>query len=441
MTIPERFFSNPLDWLHQSKWFGMKMDLDNISLLMERLDSPHRKLKVIHVAGTNGKGSTCAMIYSILREAGFSAGLYTSPHLVSERERIEVNGEWISEEDFIQEMGRLQEIVEDENKKNLLKPTYFELMTAAAIHYFWRRKVDFVVLETGMGGRLDSTNIVNSQIQVITNIDLDHTQYLGKTIVEIAREKAGIIKSGSVVLTGASGEALEVIRENCCRLNVPCLEYPGHIQARLLERNLAAQKISVQTSRNIYTFHLPLLGEYQLANAGLAAGAIEALSEQGLQIDKRTLEKGMEKTKWPGRFQIISKNPVIVLDAAHNPAGVQALFKTWKSYFGSQKAHVIFGALTDKDYRGMIASLAPLASRVSLIQIQSSRAADVNDLRKIWMEYVGEGKIEIISVQDLLTSLADKSKNSEYVLVSGSIYLLGQFMEELQKSGMFKIVS
>lgn len=442
MTSPESSsYSDPLDWLHQSKWFGMKMDLDNIKILMKRLDSPHLKLKVIHVAGTNGKGSTCSMIYSVLRSAGFSVGLYTSPHLISERERIQVNGEWIPEEDFSEEIKYLQRIVSDKSHQGALKPTYFELMTAAAIHYFWREKMDYVVMETGMGGRLDSTNVVHSQIQIITNIDLDHTQYLGKTVQEIASEKAGIIKPDSIVLTGAAGPALEVIRQTCRQLAVPCLEYPRDIRVQLLERNLSGQKLTIQTAKNEYTLNLHLLGEYQLANAGLAVGAIETLQSGGHGISSSIIQHGIEKAEWPGRFQIISKRPLIVLDAAHNPAGIQALVETWKSYFNLARAHVVFSALSDKDYRGMIRILAPIAERVSLVQIESKRAADLQDLKKEWLNYIGEEKLELTTLKDLMKEFNKESKTPQNILISGSIYLLGQAFEEFQRAGMFKIAS
>ncbi len=425
-------YKDALGWLNQSEQFGMKLDLENIRRILEVLGNPQNQYPIIHIAGTNGKGSTSAMIASILTEAGFSVGLYTSPHLISPRERIQSRGIPISENAFTSGINRLKEAVNSLNKNSAMTPTYFELMTALALDYFKEEKNNFVVLETGMGGRLDSTNIVNSKIQVITNIDLDHTQYLGKTVEEIALEKAGIIKSGSYVVTGAEEKALGVIKERAREQNATLIELNKDVHFKILDKSLMGQKIEVITTSQKYSIFLKLLGDHQSRNAALAIGVIESANKLGYEINHEAISIGIEKARWPGRFEVLSENPLLVIDAAHNPAGAEVLVQTWKDYLKDEKAHLIFSALKDKDVQGMAKALAPIVEEVALMKVRSQRGCSIEQLKDIWKAFLPLEKIYSSNLQELSTTLERDSKSKNLILVTGSIHFLGEFLEAIK---------
>lgn len=431
MDIQE--YKKAIHWLNKAARFGMKMNLNNIRVLLEGLGNPHRDLKTIHIAGTNGKGSTCAMISSILIESGYKVGLYTSPHLVSPRERIRVNEEWISKERFVQGIQLLRQVVSSRDK---LYPTYFELMTALAFYYFPEAKVDFVVLETGMGGRLDSTNISDSIVQVITNIDLEHTHFLGETISEIAREKAGIIKPSSFVITGTQGTALEVIEARSHALNSHLVRLGHEIQDELLHQSLEGQKVIVSTKKDRYEVSLKLLGRHQGKNSALAIGAIESLQALGYSIQKKDILHGLEKTRWSGRFEILRRKPLVILDAAHNPAATQVLLETWRDYLGTQKASLIFSALEDKDVQSMARLLSGIVENVTLVELSNRRALKLSKLQEIWENCLAKDKIRTSSIKEVLDFVQRSDEKELPILITGSIYLLGEALAGLTKTPM-----
>lgn len=427
-------FKDALAWLDQSERFGMNLDLENIRLLLEALGNPHRHYSTIHVTGTNGKGSTSAMLAAILKEADYSVGLYTSPHLISPRERIQSNGINITENDFAQGIQKLRGALTLLEKRQKISPTYFELMTALALNYFRKEKNNIVILEIGMGGRFDSTNIVDSKIQVITNIDLEHTAYLGRTLQEIAREKAGIIKSGSVVITGARAEALEVIQGRCLAQKASLILMGEDIRFKVLEKSLKAQRVNVSTSLEEYPVTLKLLGDHQAENCALAIGAVEAFIQGGHRIQKDAILKGIEKAVWPGRFQVLQERPMLILDAAHNPAGSRVLTHTWKDYFKDQKAHLIFSALKDKAVQSMVSILAPIAEDVTLVQIWNERGLSIEELRNVWCDFLPRRKIVCATVPEICHSMKNASGQETLTLVTGSLYLLGEFLENFNSS-------
>ncbi|MBI1884415.1 MAG: bifunctional folylpolyglutamate synthase/dihydrofolate synthase [Chlamydiae bacterium] len=422
-------YQKTLSWLDTRSRFGMKLDLENIRELLEALGNPHSKLNVVHVAGTNGKGSTCAMMVSILREAGYSVGLYTSPHLISPRERIQKNGEWISEGHFVKGILEIRCITENLEAKNIF-PTYFELITALAFWFFAQKKVDWVVLETGMGGRLDATNIVNSKTQVITNIDLEHTQYLGKTIGEIASEKAGIIKSGSHVVTAAQGEALEVIEARADLLGARVLRLGHELSFEKINADLEAQRFKIHTTRDHYDVCLKLLGSHQMENAVLAVAAVECLREGGALISNEAVLSGLEKACWPGRFEVIQRDPLVILDAAHNPAGAQVLARTWKKYLKNEKALLIFSALKDKDVEGMVQELSNIVREVRLVQVHHERGLSLGELEDAWEKVLPPSQIHASSLEEMLEFIHDDNRKAP-LLITGSIYLLGEVLEKM----------
>ena len=319
-----------LEYLYGLERFGIKLGLEVITTLLNTLGNPHQQYKSIHIAGTNGKGSTAAFLAQILIEAGYKVGLYTSPHLIQFNERIKINGKDISELDLI----NLIAVIKEKAEKNNLQLTFFEFTTALAFFYFAQQKIDVAVVETGMGGRLDVTNVIQPEVTIITNISLDHQQYLGETKEEIAAEKSGIIKDKAIVVTVEEDkEVLKIIEKKCMEKNAGLfLSDKAWPQEASLERQIFTVK------GQEYTIHL--LGEHQLQNAALAIKAASLLAERGLLISSYNIQEGFKKAYWPGRLEIICNEPLVLVDCAHNLAGMQELARVIPSlsrrnqYFG-----------------------------------------------------------------------------------------------------------
>ena len=325
-------FDEALAWLQASESTGIKLGLENTNRLLAACGNPERGMRFLHVAGTNGKGSTCAMLDSILRRSGFRAGLYTSPHLVDFRERIRVDGAMISREDLAEGLSRLRDAVRGWDHA----PTFFEISTVLALDHFTRAGCDIVVLETGMGGRLDSTNAVKPLVSTITPIDMDHMQWLGDTLEKIAAEKAGIIKPGVPVVSAPQQPAA----------------------AEVLRKTAAARGSEIHFVSDPCTLPLSLSGPHQKWNAALA---VETLRASGLAISETAISEGLLATEWPARFQRVGDR--FIVDGAHNAHSATALVQTWREVFADRKPTVVFGALADKDYPEILAHLDPLAER------------------------------------------------------------------------------
>lgn len=342
------------EYLSSLEKFGINLGLERIRFLLEKLDNPHLKFQSIHIAGTNGKGSTAAMIASILREAGYKVGLYTSPHLFDYTERIKVNGEDISRKEFNLGLKGIRK----KAKGLTTPPTVFEVLTAVAFWYFAKRKVDYAVIEVGMGGRLDATNVIAPLVSVITNIELEHTKILGKTLAKIAAEKAAIIKPGVPVVTAEwKREPLRVIRE------------VAEKQGSLLIQVSRKQKVKSRKSK-IENRKSNLLGPHQAINS---ACAVVAIRLAGIPVSRGAISRGLRKVKWPARLQIISKKPLIIVDGAHNPAGSRTLAAALRSLYPKQRFTIIFGCQNDKDYLKMLKELKPVTDK--LIITRSSHSA------------------------------------------------------------------
>ena len=424
MTYPDA-----LAYLGQTRRFGMKLGLDSMRELAGALGSPQDGLRFIHIAGTNGKGSTAAFCESCLRAAGFRVGLYTSPHLVSVRERIQISRELISEADF----GEGMEIVKNIAAQLNQEPTFFELMTALALWYFGREKVDWVVWETGLGGRLDATNIVTPQVCIITNIGLDHQQYLGETLAEIATEKAGIIKPGVPLISAMEeGESLNVVRERASALGSSLTLVSGDVQASDLGLSHGRQTGFIGHHR----FPLGLMGQHQVLNAACAVAATRQIG-----ITESAIASGLEAASWPGRFEILSERPLVVIDGAHNPAGMAMLVETWRAFLAAKfgwsaaecagRARILFGSVADKDISEMAALLRPIAKEVALVRLANERSADprqlapaFDDLPVTCYEYVSDAWQ---SVQE--------SDPSSVTLITGSLFLVGEMLARRQGFG------
>lgn len=379
-----------MGYLESLERFGINLGLERITHLLKTLGNPQTKFKSIHIAGTNGKGSTAAMIASILKEAGYRVGLYTSPHLFDYTERIKINGKDISMVDFHTGL----KLVQKKASKLKNKPTVFEALTAVAFWYFAKKKVDFAIVEVGLGGRLDATNVLTPLVSIITNIDYEHTKILGKTLAKIAGEKAAIIKAGVPVVTAEEKpEPLKVIK-SVCEKNHNLLISVNRKQ------ELGNRKQEIGNSN--------LLGKHQIINAACADVAVRLA---GIKVSRSAIKKGFQKAKWPGRFQIISKKPYMIVDGAHNPAGIKALNVTIQELF-SKKFTIIFGCQKDKDYRKMLKELKPIASRIIVTKSSHKQAAKLKGY---------------VSIEEAFAKWDKKSP----LLITGSLFLVADALKIL----------
>ncbi|MGA7378386.1 MAG: folylpolyglutamate synthase/dihydrofolate synthase family protein [Candidatus Sulfotelmatobacter sp.] len=426
-----------------------KFDLAHMRVLLEALNHPERRFPSVLIAGTNGKGSTAATLASILRTSGLKTGLYTSPHLMRINERIRINGEQISDDDFAELHGTIAGAAEKLVEKTELPwhPSFFEMMTAIAFEYFARERVDLAVLEVGMGGRLDATNVVEPRVSVITDISLDHQKFLGNTVGEIAREKVGIIRPGGVVVTlPQQPEANDVIGNTILELGaraVNAVPYvppvsPGSSQ-------YLAPSTEQGNSRFVYRYPLqvmgeqilvetPLVGRHQLRNVALAIAAAVELNQQGFNsITPKSIEHGLRKTHWPGRFQVITPRPgwpEMVIDVAHNPAGAWALRSALSERYEDRRLIFVFGAMRDKAISEMAEILFPLADRVIVTRPQNPRAASPEEIQ----EAAARTGAEIEKVEDVQRAVERAREISDaetIVVITGSIYLVSEVMSQI----------
>ena len=422
-----------------------KFDLAHMRVLLEALDHPERGFPAVLIAGTNGKGSTAATLDAILRSSGLRTGLYTSPHLVRINERIRINSEEVSDDEF----ALLHDVV-DRTAERLVNegelpwhPSFFEMLTAMAFEHFSRRKLDIAVLEVGMGGRLDATNVVEPRVSIITDISLDHQKFLGDTVTEIAREKAGIIRPGGVVVTlPQHPEANDVIGNAILQLGaraVSAVPYVPPVSPASKEYTVAGRhavavsRYPLQVMGRQILVETPLLGRHQLRNVALAIAAAEELGRQGLNVTPQSIEHGIRTTRWPGRFQVISgaaNSLEYVLDVAHNPAGAWALRSTLSACCGDRPFTMIFGAMRDKAIAEIAEILFPLANRVIATRAENPRSATPEEIR----DAAGRVPLEIelaAAVPEALQKAAAALGPAGLVVVTGSIYIVGEAMPAL----------
>jgi len=405
LKLPEVTYSEAIEYLLDLALFGSKLGLDNPRRLSELADSPHERLRFIHVAGTNGKGSVCAMLESIYREVGLRTGLFTSPHLVSFRERIQVNREPIPKATLARLTARLRDKATEFPEGR--KPTFFELTTVMALCHFAEQSCDIVLWETGMGGRLDATNIVNPLASVITNVGLDHTRWLGDTRAAIAAEKAGIIKPGVPALTTATHpEALAVIRAEAAKYS-----------AELTELGQAEEKID-----------LPLAGRHQQTNASLAKAVVKRLQAK-MPVPPEAVRDGLANVRWPGRLQVVRRGAqTLLLDGAHNAEGAAMLRRAIAEMFAGESPVLILGMLNEKDGAGFCDEMAPLARRILLSPVDSGNSAEPSEFEAPCRAANPAAAVEFAeSLGQALESCAAEP----FVVVTGSFYLVGEAMERL----------
>ena len=417
-------YRETLAYLSGLNSLGIRLGLDPIRSLLGRLNDPQESFPSVLIAGTNGKGSVAAMTASILSTAGFRTGLYTSPDLIDVRERIRIDGRMISREDMAscaeEVQGRIREEV-----------SYFEFLTAMAFLHFQRRKADIAVLEVGMGGRLDATNVVVPLVSVITNISLEHREHLGNTLAEIAREKGGIIKEGGVCLTAARQKPVIGTLEAICR------ERGG---ARLYrvgkEIRTTIHRDGTFSYRGVGRRHerllCPLAGKHQISNAALALAAVEQVRDAGFRVGEAAVSEGLKQAHWEGRLEILQRSPMLLVDGAHNPAGVATLCRALRNDFPHRRLILLFGVLGDKDYRTMARRLFPLADRVILTRPHSERALSPDRL------LASAGAVSNVEVVEdpgrALRHALSLAGEGDLVCAAGSLYLVGE-IKKLQRIG------
>jgi dihydrofolate synthase/folylpolyglutamate synthase len=406
-----------------------KFDLANITALAEYLGSPHCASPCAHVAGTNGKGSTAALLDSILRAAGLHTGLYTSPHLQRINERTRIGGEEISDDDFASSFARIEEAIETMIASGALAahPTYFECLTAMAFDAFARAEADFTVYEVGMGGRLDATNIVTPEVALITQIDFDHEDYLGHSIEQIAAEKAGIIKPGGWVVSAAERpEARAIIARRAAELDARLIEIDGAYSVSNLRAEAGRYCAAVASthSSKMISLELPLFGRFQVRNAVTAIAAARLLAERGFPVDDDAIARGIASVEWPGRLERLSERPAIYVDGTHNPAGARELVAFWEEHFTRRRILLVYGAMRDKAVDEIAGQLFPLASTVVFTEPRQARAISA----RVLAEMTGHlaPRFEVISdPASALERAIEMARPEDVVFATGSLYLVG----------------
>jgi dihydrofolate synthase/folylpolyglutamate synthase len=415
--------NNSIDFLNSLSDFGIKLGLDKTNFYLEKLGRPHFKYPSILVAGTNGKGSVCKALSKILEFSGYKVGLYTSPHLIDVKERIKINEENISEEEFNENIMRLKKIIEKQPVH--MYPTYFEALTIIAFLYFYKKKIDILVCEVGMGGRFDATNVLPSFIEIITKIGLDHTEFLGKTYREIANEKSGIIKEKTVVLSAKQKkEAIEVIIKKAKDRNSEILIYGDDFKGRLLNISTEGMIFNFYGREKIKNLKTLLLGIHQVENLSIAIETSLILKEKGYKIEEENIIKAIENVKWPCRFQILQKNPYIIVDGAHNVDGVKNLMKNLKKIFPDKKFSFLVGILKDKDYKNMVKILEKYTENIIFTKPNSERAIEPEILKEIV-----NNKKNVSIIEEPKKAYEFIKKTEENWLIFGSLYLAGEILQ------------
>ncbi len=414
------------DYLDGLQFHKIKLGLDAMRSFMSRVDNPEQQLKTVHVAGTNGKGSVSVTLMTLLSEAGYRVGLYTSPHLSSVRERFRIGNTFISENSFARIATQIRGILGDE------KITYFEFTTAIAFLWFAEEKLDLVVLETGLGGRLDATNIVNPLVSIITNVSMDHEAYLGNTIAAVAGEKAGIIKESVPVVTAVKeGAGLAEVRAACKKKNALLYRYEEDFFATIRPDNSWQWSTTESLSSSKYSeLHCSMKGDYQIENVSLALATIQLLQGHDFQVVDNAVREGMASVQWPGRLESFSleqtgKEIHYLLDGAHNPAGVESLVQTLKKEFSYNKLIVIWGAMADKDLQTTLAVVAELAHSIVLTKPAGERSADPELLLKnIPVAYTNKCTL-LPKVESAISWAENLASSEDLILIAGSLYLVG----------------
>ncbi len=438
MSNREKSYNEDLEWIHGLGRFGIKPGLERITALLEHLGNPHHSLHFVHIAGTNGKGSTAVMLASMLRTAGYEVGLYTSPYLLSFTNRMSVNGADINQDELIELVGLTRPLVEKISSDPMLGAlTEFEVVTALALTYFARREVDLVVLEVGLGGRLDATNVVTPLLSIVTNVSLEHTEVLGDTVEKITAEKAGIIKQDRPLLTAAEDPlVVAVLKQRCQMLNASFnrvyFSKDGEADLPVDKPYAVLKNISEDGQYFSYRGYglqlenvfIPLRGAYQVINAATALAAVELLEKEGFPVASESLRKGLSSTVWPGRLELLDRAPLLIMDGAHNPKAIEKLSEALPSYFSYKKLILVIGMLADKDTAAMLKHILPLADTVIFTRPVLPRAADPAELAAFAADHFNLQK-EHYTIEEhgaALEKALQLAGPEDAVLVTGSLY-------------------
>jgi len=419
-------YEETVNYLYSRSRLGWKLGLQNVSMLLSKLGKPHTKFASVHVAGSSGKGSTSAMIESILRKAGYRTGLYTSPHLISFGERIRVNGRMIPGDQVVEFVSFARPFIES------FGCTFFESITAMGFWHFAESKVDIAVVEVGLGGRLDATNVIRPLLSVITSISVEHADRLGDTIEKIAFEKAGIIKRNGRALAGfVDGPALSVIEDVARRRNASLDSVAGSVEGNILGLSDEGTRFSYTSSGwHFPELFTPLIGRHQFENSITAVRAVEILRDAGAKVDAGSVMSGLARVSWPGRIQIVGRNPLIILDGAHSPAKAASLRAALEEIFSFKRLILVIGIMSDKDYPAVASILAPLADLVVATEPKMKRALDAEQLAA---EFRDRGRETMVEKSTLRAyEMAREAAGPEdLICVTGSIFVVGEVMEGL----------
>lgn len=408
-----------VDYIHSMTWDRRATGYEHAKELLRRMGNPEKKLKYVHIGGTNGKGSTAAMIASVLQKAGYRTGLYTSPYLFRFHERIQINGEEIADE----ELGALTEYVKTFVDDMEMCPSEFALVCCIAFEYFARQNCDIVVLEVGMGGANDSTNVIDCpEVAVVTNIGLDHTEYLGSTLEEIAATKAGILKENAAAVLYPNTPSVEAVLKQVSREKHVELRISDFDRLILKQHSLDGQLFDYENRQNLF---LPLLGKHQLYNAAVALSAIDVLIGKGWKISEEAVLQGMQEVKWPGRFEVISREPLLIIDGGHNPQGIEALAENIKEYLPGRKVIAITGVLADKDYGRMYQPVLSHISEFICITPSSPRRLEAAKLAE-YLQRAGGKARACESIKEALETALWRAGKEGAVLCFGSLYSVSE---------------
>lgn len=413
-------YTEALEYIHGVSWTFCKPGLERISALCSSLGHPESDLRFVHVAGTNGKGSFCSMLSSILKESGLRVGLYTSPYVKIFNERMQINGENITDG----ELASLTEYIKPFADAMEDKPTEFELITALAFEFFKQHECDVVVLEAGLGGRLDSTNVIRSPLlSVITGIALEHTAILGDTVEKIAYEKAGIIKDEAPVLYGGDDETAAEVIKNVAKERGSAFLRTHRDRVKVSSATLDGSVFDYYTWQDV---QIPLLGLYQPGNAALVLDAVEVLRASGLSITDVDVRRGLMAARWPARFEILHRAPLVIFDGAHNPQGIEQATRSIKHYFGGEKVYLLTGVLKDKDYTGIAKMLSEVVSRAFVMTPPSPRALDASDYAET-LRGAGIDAEAFESIESAYrTAVSEAEKNGMPLVCLGSLYVYAE---------------
>ena len=411
-------------YIHSVFWKGSPPGLTRTQTLLAKMGNPEKKLKFVHIAGTNGKGSTAAMTASILQKAGYRTGLYTSPYIYRFHERMQINGEQISDEDLIE----ITEYVKPLASSMEQSPTEFELVCCIAFEYFARKNCDIVVLEVGMGGAMDATNVIDApEAAVITNIGLDHTEYLGDTVEKIAETKAGIFKPNGSAVVYRGSESVEAVYERICAERNVSLKKADFDGLKLKSHSLDGQVFDCGARKDLA---LPLLGDHQLHNAAVVLAVADTLIERGWKITEENIRDGLRDVSWPGRFDIVSRDPLFIIDGGHNPQCIEALVTNIKDYLADRHVIALTGVLADKDYADMYKPVMPLVEKFVCVTPPSPRKLESDELAK-HLQAVGADAISCGDVDNGVAKALELAGKDGVVLCFGSLYSIGAIRDSL----------